>query len=545
MLKRDGRWHVVASVSGALIGVVTLLIFATRPDTTLFSWAAWVPTILALIISELALNLVVLWRRTRNPFDWIPPLEKSSGLSQKITDARYSLCAISSKDPALWRSPTFMSYLMDNATKTLSELSAIYEVPLILSKEMQEKENYVRDCRQLMETIAKGKDPEGFVGIRLMIYDTEVLKAEEKLVSHMVSLHAKGGMYCIPIRRDILIENLTGEDPRLITDFLSSVGVQSKQQLRERKRATVPDILLIDNHSQVKPAGDNVWWFERGAWQTAKYASDYNDARMIFARLCDAAIQGNAISTDFTPEVIEAVAIPSRIALVRKFFSMPYFQQWLQRSPDLFQDWFRKEEEFLQDFAKGRQAYHILDVGCGEGRHAALLAQEGISISGVDNNATMIEKATANIKYDQMISDRVDLYLEDARKMHFQNETFDDVICMTNTFGNMPGIEQQVLNEIARVLKPNGKLVLSVYCSELSYVELRSATYRNIGLRIKYSNHNYIETQEGLYSRHFSKDDLEALCRSTGLVPDVQTFTPLAYLCEATKVPNSEPTSSG
>lgn len=541
MVKKDGKSHAIASIFGAFIALLTLLIFATRPDTTLFSWAAWGPTIFALIISELALNIFVLWRRTKNPFDWIPPLEKSSGLSQKIMDAKHNFCAISSKDPALWRSPTFMSYLMENAMKTLTEMSAIYQVPLVLSKKTEDKENHIRDCQQVMEIIGRGQDPEGFVGIRLLIYDSEVLKDQEKLVSHMVSLHAKGGMYCVPIRKEVLTENLTGEDKQLISAFLDKVGMKpGKEELGQERRAMIPDVLLIDNHSLSRPAGDIVWWFEKGAWQTGKYASNYNDAKNIFALLCQKALQGNAIATDFTSAVVEAVTIPSRTALVKKFFSLPYFEQWLQRSPGLFQDWFHKEEEFLQTLAETNRSSHFIDVGCGAGRHASLLAREGAVVSGVDNNATMIEKATANIKYDGTISDRVDLYLEDATKMHFQSETFDFVVCMTNTFGNMPDIEQEVVDEMARLLKPNGKLILSVYCDERNYIDLRSRTYTEIGLQIKHCNQKSIETREGLYSRHFSKGELEAVCRSAGLVPEAKQFTPLAYLCEASKVPSPE-----
>jgi len=529
----EGKWHWIVSIISAFVAVVVLLLcYAKQPEPkVLFSWNVWEPAIFTLIISELTLNLIVMWRRTRNPFSWIPPLEKSSGLSQKIMDAKYNFCAISSKDPALWRSPTFMSYLMDNATKTLAEKSAIYKVPLVLSREKEDKENYIRDCQQVMRAFADGQDLKEFIGIRLMIYDSTVLKEEERLLGQMVSLHAKGGMYCIPVRKDILVENLLAEDKQLVSNWLTSMGIPHKQE----ETTEIPDVLLIDNHALARASGDSVWWFEKGVWQTGKYQEDFSNARRGFVTLCRKALESNAISSDFTPSLVEAVAVPSRTELVKKFFSLPYFPQWLMTVPKPFQQWFQEEEELLLTLGNSYPNSIFLDVGCGEGRHAALLAKHGIRVFGIDDNPTMIGGATSKIKFDPTTSKYCEVYMENAQKMHFENETFDFIVCMTNTFGNMPGIEEKVLKEMARVLKQKGKIILSVYRNDPYYVDLRENTYRDIGLRIKYRNGKVIETYEGLYSRHFSKTDLQNFCASVGLIPTIQEFTPLAYKCEISK----------
>lgn len=531
-MKSEGKEHALASLLGGFISVVVLLLLATQPEKKLFSWSVWGPAILTLIISALALNFLVMWRRTRKPFSWIPALEKSSGLSQKIMDAKYNFCAISSKDPALWRSPTFMSYLMDNATKTLSQMSTTYPVSIELSKEVEDKENYIRDCRQAMQMIGNCQDPEGFTGIRLMVYDSKVLKEEEKLLGQMISLHAKGGMYCIPVRKDVLIENMLSDDKLLISNWLASMDIQYKR----KEAAVIPDVLIIDNHSLAKPSGDSVWWFEKGVWQTGKYKRDFDNARIGFAMLCRKALESNAISSDFTPSLVEAVAIPSRTALVKRFFSLPYFEQWLKKVLEPFQQWFHKEEELLLSLAETHPNSTVLDVGCGEGRHARVLAKRGVKVIGVDNNPTMIERATSNLKFDPAISKNIEFYLEDAQKMHFEKETFDFIICMTNTFGNMPGIEENVLKEMARVLKQDGRIILSVYCNDSYWVNLREQTYKDIGLHIKYRNGKVIQMREGLYSRHFSKTELQEICRSAGLNPTIEEFTQLAYICKISKL---------
>ena len=532
-MKNEGKGHALASVLGGLISVIVLLVvFAAQPERELFSWSVWSPAILTFIISELALNFLVMWRRTRNPFSWIPPLEKSTGLSQRIMNAEHGFCAISSKDPALWRSPTFMSYLMDNSMKTLTEMSTTYQVPIVLSRETEDKENYIRDCRQAMQMIGDGQDPEGFTGIRLMVYDSKVFKEEERLLSQIVSLHAKGGMYCIPVRKDVLLENLPSDDKLLMSNWLASMRIQHRQTAA----TVIPDILIIDNHSLAEPSGECVWWFEKGVWQTGKSPRDFHSAGTGFAMLCKKALESSAVSPDFTCSLIEAVAIPSRTAVVKRFFSLPHFERWLNAVPEPFQQWLRKEEEFVLSLAETHANSTFLDVGCGEGRHAHLLAKRGVKVVGVDSNPTMIERATSNLKFDPAISGNVEFYLEDAQRMHFEKEAFDFIICMTNTLGNMPGIEENVLREIARVLKQDGRIILSVYCDDSYWVDLREQTYKDIGLHIKYRNGKAIQTREGLYSRHFSKTDLQTLCHSASLSPTIEEFTQLTYICKLGKL---------
>ena len=534
-MKSQESTHIILSSLGLVISILVLLFaYANQPEPKVFwTWSVWSPPILTFVITELGFNLLVLIRRVKNPFSWVPELEQSSGLSQKIMNAKYNFCAISSKDPALWRSPTFMSYLIDNITKTLTQISAFYQVPLVLSMNTDDKEDYIRECKETMNNIGNEQDPEGFIGLRLMIYDDKILKTNEKLLNQIINLHAKGGMYCVPVSKDILMENLLKEDRRTIKNWLTSIGTYKKKQ--EEKAKIIPDILIIDNHSRAPSSGDSVWWFEKNTWKTGKDQFVFDSAKKGFAMLCRRAIISKAISTDFTSSSIEAVAIPSRTALVNKFFSLPYFQRWLEQAPPQFQRWFKAEEDFLIDLAKNNPNSTFLDVGCGLGRHATLLAKKGIRVYGVDNNPTMIEGATSQIKFDPSITELVDLFLEDVQKMHFEDETFDVIICMTNTFGNLPNIEESVLREMARVLKPNGKIYLSVYCDDQSFYSLREQTYHNIGLHVKRRNGKSIELLEGLYSKHFSRNELENTCRLAGLIPNIREITALAYLCEARK----------
>lgn len=95
----------------------------------------------------------------------------------------------------------------------------------------------------------------------------------------------------------------------------------------------------------------------------------------------------------------------------------------------------------------------VLDVGCGTGTILSLLSKNGsISLSGVDLSEEMLNIAKQKLK------DRAELKIGDSEQLPWENDTFDTIIC-TDSFHHYPEPEK-VLNEMARVLKSNGHLIL-------------------------------------------------------------------------------------
>jgi SAM-dependent methyltransferase len=101
----------------------------------------------------------------------------------------------------------------------------------------------------------------------------------------------------------------------------------------------------------------------------------------------------------------------------------------------------------------------VLDVGCGPGRHAHALAVRGIHVHGIDISQRFIDIASAEApvgaSFERM----------DARALTFADE-FDAVICLCQgAFGLMTanGHDLDVLEGIARALKPGGRVALSAF----------------------------------------------------------------------------------
>jgi len=212
---------------------------------------------------------------------------------------------------------------------------------------------------------------------------------------------------------------------------------------------------------------------------------------------------------------------------MNKFFSKPFFEKWIRDAAPEIKDWFQKEIEYLQNNIKPNSK--ILDVGCGFGRHIQILASFSKKIIGIDNDEIMIRKAEQNLSN----FDNVKLLLQEAGKLSFTDNSFDYVICMTNTFGNFPNIRLDVLREMKRVCKKGGKIIISVYSERA--LEIRKKDYEKVGLHITKFENGIIYTEEGLISEQFTKPQLEELFNSFGLETKIIALNPISYVCEAIK----------
>lgn len=99
----------------------------------------------------------------------------------------------------------------------------------------------------------------------------------------------------------------------------------------------------------------------------------------------------------------------------------------------------------------------ILDVPCGQGRHAHLLAEAGFDVDGLDFSRVLIDTAKkrgsgATLRYT----------VGDMRRMPARwGRRFDAVLNLFTSFGffEHPDEDEKVVEEFARVLKPGGVLI--------------------------------------------------------------------------------------
>jgi ubiquinone/menaquinone biosynthesis C-methylase UbiE len=99
----------------------------------------------------------------------------------------------------------------------------------------------------------------------------------------------------------------------------------------------------------------------------------------------------------------------------------------------------------------------VLDVPCGQGRHAHLLAEAGYSVQGVDLSEQLLAIARKRGTGPALAYTRADM----RRLPASWTNRFDAVINLFTSFGFFldPGDDARVIQEFARVLKPGGLLV--------------------------------------------------------------------------------------
>jgi D-alanine-D-alanine ligase len=104
----------------------------------------------------------------------------------------------------------------------------------------------------------------------------------------------------------------------------------------------------------------------------------------------------------------------------------------------------------------------ILDLCCGQGRHAFEIAKRGYTnVVGFDRSHYLIDRARKNNDTNRL---NVTFKEGDARKLPFRNDSFDAVLIAGNSFGYFESNQDdmKILKEVMRILKPDGKLLLDI-----------------------------------------------------------------------------------
>jgi tellurite methyltransferase len=102
---------------------------------------------------------------------------------------------------------------------------------------------------------------------------------------------------------------------------------------------------------------------------------------------------------------------------------------------------------------KARGAQHVLDLGCGVGRHALFFAEHGFAVEAIDGAAAGLDFACREAAARGL---RLSLRQADADALSFADESFDYVLSWNVIFHGTMGDVGRRLAEIWRVLKPGG-----------------------------------------------------------------------------------------
>ncbi len=144
----------------------------------------------------------------------------------------------------------------------------------------------------------------------------------------------------------------------------------------------------------------------------------------------------------------------------------------------------------------------VIDVGCGTGRHLAILSDRLQIGVGVDYEHSYIVEA-----HQRVGARNLHFITADATAIPIQ-ATFDFATCLTNTWGTMSD-KAGVLKEMRRLAPAPQTRLLSVY-SEASILPRRE-WYRRLGHVVVEESADYLMSEGGFRSEHFSEARLRNL----------------------------------
>ena len=159
----------------------------------------------------------------------------------------------------------------------------------------------------------------------------------------------------------------------------------------------------------------------------------------------------------------------------------------------------------------------VIDVGCGTGRHLAMLRDRLRIGVGVDYEHGYVVEARRRAG-----GGAVHFVTGDAAKLPVRPR-FDFATCLTNTWGTMSD-KRGVLDEMRRCVPHARMRLLSVFAE--SSIPARREWYRRFGHAVVEESDEYLMTDGGLRSEHFTGSRIRSLVGDC----TIQRLAGIAYI---------------
>lgn len=145
----------------------------------------------------------------------------------------------------------------------------------------------------------------------------------------------------------------------------------------------------------------------------------------------------------------------------------------------------RRLESDLADRLELSTGDRALDVGCGPGRLARVLARRVGStglVVGVDPSPAMVRRARSKLVWSRRPADRrIEFRVGYAQRLPFEAAEFDAVSCTLVLHHVAPQERVDAVGELFRVLKPGGRLIVAEFAADQRPLWHRLPTGRGHG----------------------------------------------------------------
>ncbi len=143
----------------------------------------------------------------------------------------------------------------------------------------------------------------------------------------------------------------------------------------------------------------------------------------------------------------------SRGELVREADPRAGYRRWSETYDETANQIVALEEPVVWSLVDALRPGRALDAACGTGRHAARLVELGWDVLGIDVTPEMLSRAAAAVPLARFLE-------ADLHEIPTEKEQFELVVCGL-ALAHLTDLDAAVA-QLARVLKPGGRLVASV-----------------------------------------------------------------------------------
>jgi SAM-dependent methyltransferase len=154
-----------------------------------------------------------------------------------------------------------------------------------------------------------------------------------------------------------------------------------------------------------------------------------------------------------------AAKVDAKAARGKPWFVDLFDEDYLRTLPFLTPQATQAEAEFVIEAMSLAPGAQVLDVGCGYGRHAMELAARGFHVVGLDLSTPLLVRGGEEAHRRGLT---INFIRGDMRELDFENQ-FDAAYSLFSTFGYFDDeTNKKTLQNIARALKPNGKVLIEI-----------------------------------------------------------------------------------
>lgn len=156
----------------------------------------------------------------------------------------------------------------------------------------------------------------------------------------------------------------------------------------------------------------------------------------------------------------------------------------------------------LKEARRSRADARMLDAGCGYGLYAMSLGESGYTVDAIDIDEKRIEELRRMFDEYPRLKKTITLHAGSLTALPFADSTYDTIVC-SEVIEHIPD-DLSAVREIGRVMKPGGKLILTV--------PYDSAFNKRVYKRFDHERPGY------------TRDSLQDLMEGTGLTIDHEWY---------------------